>query len=204
MLKIRFVCPKLNPKNRITNFAKMLKRLTVLIALFTCVSGCKIDQDKKADPSKFQFIVREDADLFFRNVRQIYYDRSSPDGTWQAYRFGDRYQGHKKPMLYPVIVIHWLKDEAYLLIENNRPLDDEESLSVVIQNGSLKNDTLILKERGRERMLLFGAKIYEAIQSEKKLLIRIGNHYHPFLDNPEDREAFRIPMGDFYRLTGVF
>jgi hypothetical protein len=183
----------------------MVKRgfagLLILMMSLTC---CKIDQDKKADPSKFQFTVREDADLFFRNVRQVYYDRSSPDGTWQAYRFSNRYTGNEKPMLTPVIVIHWLKDEAYLLIENNQPLDDEEFISVLIQNSETKMDTIELKERGKERMLNFGAKIYEAIQSEKEMKILVGGSYAPFLLEPEDREAFRVPMSDFYRLTGVF
>lgn len=174
----------------------------ILLFLFM-LNSCKIDQDRKADPARFQFSVGDDADLFFRNVRQIYYDRQSPDGKWQAYRLKDRYTGNDRPLLTPVIVIQWLKDEAYLLIENNAPLDNEDFLSVIIQSPEA-TDTVILNTRGRERMLEFGSKIYEAIQQKKEMKIKLNGVYQPFLNLPEDRESFRIPMGDFYRLTGVF
>lgn len=181
------------------DFCLRMLILPVLLSL----SSCKIDQDRKADPARFNFSVGDDADLFFRNVRQIYYDRQSPDGKWQAYRLKDRYTGADRPLLTPVIVIQWLKDEAYLLIESNELLDNEDVLSVVIQRPEV-SDTLTLNTRGRERMLEFGSKIYDAIQEKREMKIKVNGTYQPFLDVPEDRESFRIPMGDFYRLTGVF
>lgn len=171
------------------------------MALVWC--SCKIDHDRKADPARFTFSVREDADLFFRNVRQIYYDRESPDGKWQAYRLNDRYEGHERPMITPVIVIQWLKDEAYLLVESNAVLENEDALTVVIASSS-KSDTLRLRERGRERMLDFASRIYEGIQQKSNMMVQVNNQFIPFLDQEEDRESFRVVMGDFYRLTGVY
>ncbi len=173
------------------------------LLLMILLVGCKIDRDKKVDRNKYTFTINDDAELFFRNVRQIYYDRSSPDGTWQAYRFSDRYVGEEKPAIYPVIVINWLKDEAYLLIDTNATLSVEDSLKVQIVN---KTDTTIiqLKERGRERMLEFGTKLYEAIQSGNEMSVLFHGKYVPIFTDGNDRESFRIPMGDFYRLTRVF
>lgn len=172
------------------------------LLLMISLAGCKIDRDKKVDRSKYTFTINDDAELFFRNVRQIYYDRSSPDGTWQAYRFSDRYLGEARPMIYPVIVINWLKDEAYLLIDTNATLSNEDNLQVQIAN---KTDTTIieLKERGRERMLEFGTKVYEAIQSGNEMSVFFHGKYVPIFTDGNDRESFRIPMGDFYRLTRV-
>lgn len=176
--------------------------LLLIIALFT---GCKVDQDKKVDRSKFQFKIGDDSELFFRNVRQIYYDRSSPDGTWQAYRFSDRYHGNERPFILPVIVINWMKDEAYLLIDTNKPLSEEDYLQVIVSSGyASKSDTLILNERGRERMLEFGSKLYEAIQANHKIVIKSKGRFAPLLDEQIDQEAFRITMSDYYRLTRVF
>src|SRR6187549_665039 len=111
----------------------MLKSfLQGLILIIPLLIGCKIDRDKKVDRAKFQFEMGDDSELFYRNVRQIYYDRSSPDGTWQAYRFGGRYAGNDRPVIQPVIVINWLKDEAYLLIETNEVLSQEDFLEVII------------------------------------------------------------------------
>jgi hypothetical protein len=138
-------------------------------------------------------------------VRQIYYDRSSPDGTWQAYRFTDRYAGHDRPVITPVIVINWLKDEAYLLIENNDFLSDEEFLRIIITDiSTLKTDTITLNQRGRERMLEFGSNLYEAIKSNHKIEVEKKGEYIPIFNEEVDREAFRITIADYYRLTRVF
>lgn len=184
----------------------MLKPFLIgLLLIIASLAGCKIDRDKKVDRAKFQFEVGDDSELFFRNVRQIYYDRSSPDGTWQAYRFGDRYLGNDRPVIVPVIVINWLQDEAYLLIDSNELLSDEDDLQVIISDTStLKTDTLILNQRGRERMLEFGSRLYEAIQANQKMTIRSKGEFVPLLVEGNDRETFRITMSDYYRLTRVF
>lgn len=176
--------------------------ISVIMLLF---SGCKIDRDRNVDRAKFQFEMGDDSELFFRNVRQIYYDRSSPDGTWQAYRFSDRYTGNDRPVIIPVIVINWREDEAYLLIESNDFLSDEDFLRVVITDmNSLTTDTVTLNQRGRERMLEFGSRLYEAILSNHKVDVQKKGEFLPALTQEADREAFRITLADYYRLTRVF
>ncbi len=184
----------------------MLKSfLTCLLLIIALLTGCKIDRDKKVDRSMFQFKTADDSELFFRNVRQIYYDRTSPDGRWQAYRFSDRYLGNDRPMILPVIVINWLKDEAYLLIDTNEILSEEDFLEVIITDSvTSKSDTLTLNQRGRERMLEFGSQLYEAIQANQQIVVRSKGEFHPVLNNDIDRETFRVTMSDYYRLTRVF
>lgn len=181
----------------------MSNRLIFIAFLSLAAFGCKIDRDKPVDRNKFTFGIGDDAELFFRNVRQIFYDRSSPDGKWQAYRFGKRYQGTERPSINSVIVINWLKDEAYLLIEENEPLTPEDFLQLQIT--SKKDTTIIdLKERGRERMLEFGSQIYEAILAKNSIYVLYKSEYVPIFTDESEQEAFRITMSDFYRLTRVF
>jgi hypothetical protein len=184
----------------------MLKSfLSALLLIIPIVNGCKIDQDKKVERSKFHFTIGDDSELFFRNVRQIYYDRSSPDGTWQAYRFSDRDTTNDRPIIVPVIVINWLKDEAYLLIDTNDILNEEDYLQIVIsETNSAKTDTVTLHQRGRERMLEFGSRLYEAIIANQKMTILSNGAFLPLLQETIDREAFRITIADYYRLTRVF
>jgi hypothetical protein len=180
--------------------------LTGLILIIMLLPGCKIDRDKKVDRVKFQFETGDDSEIFFRNVRQIYYDRTSPpDGTWQAYRFSNRYHGNARPVILPVIVINWLKDEAYLLIDTNEMLSEEDYLEVIITDSvTSKSDTLTLNQRGREHMLEFGSKLYEAIQANEKIEVRSKGKFLPVLNEDIDRETFRVTMSDYYRLTRVF
>jgi len=183
----------------------MVNCIKLLILILLLLVGCKIDREKEVDRSKFQFTIGADSNLFFRNVRQIYYDRSSPDGTWQAYRFSDRYRGNDRPVIEPVIVINWLKDEAYLLIYTNDPLSEEDMITVTISDAQAnKTDTLYLNQRGRERMLEFGSQLYEAMQANQKVAVKSKGEFVPIFMEEMDREAFRITVSDFYRLTRVF
>jgi len=183
----------------------MANCIKLLFLLLLLLVGCKIDRDKEVDRTKFQFKIGADSNLFFRNVRQIYYDRSSPDGTWQAYRFSDRYTGNDRPVIEPVIVINWLKDEAYLLIDTNELLSEEDMITVTIVDAfANKPDTLLLNQRGRERMLEFGSQLYDAIQANQKISVKSKEEFIPILTEEIDREAFRITLSDFYRLTRVF
>lgn len=181
------------------------KTLFFLLLTSLGIFACKIDRDKPVDRSKFLFTIGDDSELFFRNTRQIFYDRYSPDGTWQAYRFSDRYTGNDRPVITPVIVINWIKDEAYLLIEANDVLANEEELQVIVIDPHKQiADTLTLRERGRERMLEFGSRLYEALQAKQNMLVRTHQEYLPFLTEDIDREAFRVTMADYYRLTRIF
>lgn len=179
-----------------------LKSIPLLILL---LAGCKIDRDRTVDRNKFTFVMPDDAELFFRNVRQIYYNRSSPDGKWQAYRFKDFYEGNDRPLITPVIVINWLQDEAYLLVDTNEFLSEEDFLSVVIADTiQHKSDTITLSQRGRENMLEFASRIYEGVQHQSPMFVKSKNQYLPLLDNEDDRESFRITMSDYYRLTRIY
>jgi hypothetical protein len=53
-------------------------------------------------------------------------------------------------------------------------------------------------------MLEFGSKIYEAIQQKKDMTVFSNGKYMPLLRDEKEREAFRITMADYYRLTGIF
>ena len=180
----------------------MRKNLCAVFFLILVINSCKLDGDRKVNREKFKFKVGADASLFFRNVRQIYYDRYSPDGKWQAYRFGERQTSGT--FINPVIVINWIKDEGYLLIETSDDLSEEQFLFVIINHATAKSDTIILKDRGREKMIEFGSRIYEAIQQQDSLKIQLKEKYVRLFSTEEDRENFRIPMSDYYRLTAIF
>jgi hypothetical protein len=165
------------------------------------LASCTIDGNKKVVREKLQFKTGDDSELFFKNVRSIYYDHSpGPDGKMDVYRWSGRYTGNERPLIVPAIVIHWLEDEAYILVENNEVLDSEPYLSVLI-NDSL---TIDLRERGRERMASFCSDIYDGIKRGHSIRVKKDTSYLDLFPTEEDREAFRIPMSDYYRLTRVF
>lgn len=176
------------------------------VLLFT-VCSCKLDRNGIIDRDKFTFKVGHDSYLFFKNVRQIYYDiKEIPQAHWKAYRHGDRYQGDQRPAINPTIVVDELKNEAYLLIESNDYLTARaDALTVVEENKSNgRRYEYSLKNRGRENMLEFATKIYEGIMAENTIKIKIDKQEELLFVNDDDRELFRVVMADYYRLTRIF
>jgi hypothetical protein len=190
-----------------TKLAKMMQKpLSIFFVIVILMPACKIDRKEAVDRDKFTFRTTNEAFLFFQNVRQIYYDvQDLPEARWRAYRLGDRNKSVEHPVLTPVIVVNWYKDEAYLLLESNEPLQDESVL--VVQEKNKKNGRLYeysLKERGRGNMLEFATKIYEGIMAENEIKVRVKDNFVPLFSSDEDLDNFRIVLSDYYRLTHIF
>jgi hypothetical protein len=184
----------------------MQNQLFLLVVMVFTIIGCKIDRKSVIDRDKFTYSYTDDSFLFFRNVRQIYYDfQDLPKAHWYAFRWSDRYQQSDVPAITPVIVIDWYKKETYILMETNEPLQLESQLLIKETNSSTgKSYTYSLKERGRENMLEFATKIYEGLMAENTLMINVNGKYEPLFVEKSAAESFRVVMADYYRLTNVF
>lgn len=183
----------------------MARLLNYAVLGVLLVTGCKIDREKAIDRSLFSFKITADSHLFFKNVRQVYYDFTDlNEAGWHAYRLSDRYQGNDYPTLSPTIVIDWRKDESYVLIETNDVLVDLAMLSIHEKNPETGMVySYELAERGKENMLEFATKIYEGIMAENEFTVLLNGEKIPFLQENGDRENFRIVMADYYRLTRI-
>lgn len=174
-----------------------------LIFTLLLMGACKIDQTRPIEKVRLGFAVADDAELFFKNVRQIYYDRQDlPAAKVSVFRHPDRMPDPDLPALWPALVLSTVEDEAKILIENNALLDNEMELRVSITQNN-KATELTLGTRGRDQMLEFATTIYKGIQAQASFVIYLGNTPHPWLANEDQREAFRVTLADFYRLTGT-
>lgn len=176
-----------------------------IVMLFSLYS-CKIDRHETVDRDNFTFRYTDDAYLFFRNVRQAYYDfQDLPQARWHAYRLSDRYSRNERPTINPVIVVDWHRQEANLLIEANDLLMKEPE--IVIRERNTKTGAVYsyrLKERGRDIMLEFGTKIYEGIVAENEFEVQYAGTYYPLFPEEDDADNFRVVLADYYRLTRIF
>ena len=176
------------------------------VILLFVVIACKIDRKGHVDRDKFTFSYTDDSYLFFRNVRQIYYDITDlPKAKWLAYRHADRYTGASRPALHPVIVVDWHNKRANLLIETNELLHEEDEL--VIREVDRKTGARFgyrLTERGKENMLEFATRLYEGIIAENDLFILYESDFVPLFANEDEADHFRVVLADYYRLTHVF
>jgi hypothetical protein len=175
----------------------------VIVLSVLCLStGCRIDGDREVDRSRFSFKTGDDTELFFRNVRQSDYDlENNKIAKFNVFRHEDRPVADSIPWINPAIVVNYLQDEAYILIEPSPRLQDLEILTLIHPAGQ---DTITLETSNREANLEFATKIYEHLRQGDSLQVFTGDSYVPFLSDRIHAEAFRITLSDYFRLTRVF
>ncbi len=176
---------------------------TSLLATVFLLS-CNPDKNKRADASKIKFTTTDDAELFFKNVRQQDYDlEEMKAANLLVYRHEDRKLNPNYPLLQPALVVNWLHDEAYLLLEPTEKIPNGEPLEIQWQDTLQHTSGKYQFDFGsKEEHLHFAGELYGSILDGHKLYYISDSLALPFLDNKADRKIFRVSMLDYYRLTG--
>ncbi|MDX1627410.1 MAG: hypothetical protein R3345_01855 [Fulvivirga sp.] len=181
-----------------------MKNLWLFILLVA--SGCGLDKGKHIDREKFTFKTGDDTELFFKNVRQSYYDlEENKAAKFNVFRYEDRPVASDEPIIHLAIVINYMQDEAYLLVEPNAYLSDTDPIEIKAapKNGG-ESKIVVLKEMNKEAMLAFASDLYELLLKDYQFAVNINGQWEPVLDAKEERAAFRITVSDYYRLVRVY
>ena len=178
-------------------------RITWTCIIIATLFSCQLDKDKGVDRNKFTFKTGDDTEIFFKNMRQSYYDlEENKAAKFNVFRIKSRLKEDSLPLLNPAIVINYLQDEAYILLEPNAFLQRYGPLTIQWRHTeSGEAGTYQLDAMNKNNMLEFSSLLYEGIMANYQFTLPDGV---PFLEDPTAREAFRITMSDYYRLTRVF
>lgn len=177
----------------------------ILPAIFLLCVSCQIDKGKQVDRDKFDFKTGDDTELFFKNVRQSYYTlEENKQAKFNLFRFESTPRVTDRPQLTPTIVINYLKDEAYVMIEPNAFFEDYQPITFQWQDSALQTGEITLPAYNREAMLEFSTQVYEAILKNHDFTVLLNEERYDILTDSKEREAFRVVMSDYYRLTRVF
>ncbi len=164
--------------------------------------GCQIDKNKTVDREKFTFKTGDDTELFFKNVRQLYYDMEENEAAkFHLFRLKQRVESDSLPTLNLAIVVNYLQDESYIFLEPNEILQQYDPLEINWTDSAGNSGTYKSGLMTREFMLEMASRIYEGIEQNYTFTLSGGS---PILSTIEEREAFRVTMSDYYRLTRVF
>ena len=176
----------------------------LILFMLAGLVSCNIDKDRSVDRGKFEFRTGDDTELFFKNVRQSDYNMEDNQAAGlRVFRHENILPADGVPVIVPAIVMNILKDEAYILLEPGNGLEDEDPLTLVL-SGTGQSDTLKLEIPNRENNLEFATRIYEHIQQGGSFRVMVKGSYADFLTDSRYREAFRITMSDYYRLTRIY
>ena len=175
----------------------------ILVALGLLLQGCVVGNEKMIDKNKPRYKTTDPSELFFKNVRALYYDKEEmTNAKLEIFRIKTRPQDGRPQQLNLAIVLNWRFDEAYILIEPGDEL------------AGLKNFTLVWEGEGgegREEYVLgnkdsqftIATAIYGHILKENDIYWLDQGTKTPLLPSKGARESFRVTMFDFYNLVEI-
>lgn len=176
---------------------KLLFSLLVLL-LFSCNPA----KNKKVDQTTLSFKTDDSSKLYFKNVRQSYYDVDvMEEAKLEVYRLKKRVEESEEPVINLALVNNWRYDEAYVLLEPNTAAGDLNTLNLSYENENGESGDIIFEKGDKKNHLAFASKVYEQIQNESDFFLNRNGEKVEILRDSKSREAFRISMFDYYRLT---
>lgn len=175
-----------------------------LLFALAFLAACNPDKESKVRRDKLDFSMSEESELFFKNLRQSYYDLQDMEAAgMKVFRFSDRSIAEDHPVINLAIVMQWRLDEATIFVEPNAFLQEAEQINIHWQNDSTSGDLTYL-QGDREVQQAFVIEVYDHLVSGDSMHIKVQDSTFAFPANKEEREAFRITTFDYLRLVGVF
>lgn len=182
-----------------------LSRRLIFGVMMICGLSGLISCDKRTghrNQHTDELSTTDDSRMFFKNVRQIFYDRSVHGPTRrEMYRFKDRSFRSEAPILNLCIINDWQNERAYLVLEPNE-LMGSDTIRVWWEHPSGQQGVYTYTAGNALQQSRFADTLYQALKSELRLSVRQDGQSFPFLADEGSREAFRVTVTDFRQLTG--
>lgn len=178
------------------------------VLYFLSFASCQkntAEADKNVEQSPF--FVDDASHLYFKNMRAYYYDESAGPGANNTERM-NLYKLRKfsttldRPILFPVIVDNWVKDEAYLFIEKNAYRGGFKDPLTVLAIESMDTTSIELTRPNINTQLEFAELIEARLNNEQDLLVldSAGVSVPLFVDK-QDRLNFLTALKDYQKLV---
>ncbi|MEM9324324.1 MAG: hypothetical protein AAGA85_01655 [Bacteroidota bacterium] len=167
-----------------------LRPLTFTVLL----SACQLAVNDRVVLDDFTFDTTDPSELFFKNVRQSYYDlEERGDAKMNVFRLSN--ESRDSLGLYPVIIQHWAIDKAYLWLEPGAGLPEHFEVEVKGADGA---ETYNFDGRSPHNHLEVATAIFHGFLDEAQIKVA-GRELMPAASDA--RSNFRIVANDYYRLV---
>lgn len=186
-----------------------MKFFWFVILLGIIWTSCEQPEAQKVFTGDKQFRTTDPSRIRFHNMRSVYYYRERARNTkMDIYKLRKFEMTKDRPVLIPVIINNWMKDEAYLFFENN--LYPYFTDTITIQYQQQTDSTQIkgiyeLPLKNKKNQYEFGGQLFESINRGDDLFIKNSkNEFVPIYNHSNDKFAFMTTIKDYYRLTEVY
>lgn len=179
----------------------MYNKLSSLLLILILTLSCNPDKQTKVDQNEITFATDDASVLFFKNVRQLYYEMEEMEAAkLNVFRHKKRDQSQDEPIINLAIVENWRFDEAYLLLEANAIISRLNEFRIKWE-GEMGMGEILYRQGNKSDQVAFADQVYERIQQGCTFSIQVNGTWSSFLDSEKSREAFRVTMFDYYRLV---
>ncbi|MEL7145624.1 MAG: hypothetical protein AAFO69_04590 [Bacteroidota bacterium] len=166
------------------------------LLMITALFSCNADRSKKVDIEDFDFSTTDASELYFKNVRESYYEIEEKDGI-KIYRLKD-YQEVDSSFFQPMIVFHWRSDRAFLMLEFDESVDAE---SLSIRTGDVDKVYQVIQIKDH---LTLANDIYNAVVDEQDIFIEQQGEMVAVFNGLTEKSNFSLVLYDFFRFTNVY
>jgi hypothetical protein len=181
----------------------LLGTISLASLLSLCACGSSVKQEINEKEAKYT--TSDASELFFKNVRSIYYEKTVMDeAKLDVYRIKERQQAEEYPLMNLSIVVNWRYDEAYVLTEPNAYLQQMDTIRVVWQDTTVNEQgEYIFTQGNKDAHFSFATQLYRSLQAEHQLFVLDAGEPVKFMNRRDAREPFRKTMVDYFRLVDL-
>lgn len=176
-------------------FIQTTNVLMVFLTLFL-FSSCDGDRKKKVDIENFEFSTTDASELYFKNIRESYYNIEEKDGI-KIFRF-KAYDELDSVWLKPIIVHHWRVDKAFLMLEFHPDVNPE---NIIISDSLTENSYQVVQIKDH---LKLANDLYNQLLEEKDPNILLADTKKQLFNQKLEKSNFSLVLYDFFRFTNVF
>lgn len=178
-----------------------MKKFILLFVL--SIFACSINTSKKVEIEKLRFNYTDDAYIFFRNMRQSNYDIEVMEkGEWRIYRHEDRQTDTTEFYFNISLVVNWRVNRVYPIIEMTKSFNKQNFQVHWEAIDSEEEGSISMEGEKRKDEMIFTAKLYNKLSDEVEMFVNHNNKKLPLFADTDQKEAFRVSLYDFYRMTG--
>jgi hypothetical protein len=166
--------------------------------------ACSVNTSKKVELEKLTFSYTDDAYIFFRNMRQTNYDlKVMEEGGWRIYRHEDRQKDSTDFYFNISLVVNWRVNKVYPIVEMTENIDKENFKVYWEATESNEAGSIAMTGEKRRDEMIFTTKLYNKMTEEVEMYVIYRDKKLPLFPDTDHKEAFRISLYDFYRMTGL-
>ena len=176
-----------------------------LLLTLCSLSACNSSGGKDIREDEAKYTTSDASELFFKNVRSIYYDKTVMDeAKLDVYKIKERLDTDEYPLLNLSIVVNWRYDEAYVLTEPNTYLQKMDTIRIAWQD-TIRNEqgTYQFTQGNKDAHFRFATQLYRSLSAEHQLFLLEEGDKVKFMSRRDAREPFRKTMVDYFRLVDL-